>query len=129
MMKEMTLMSVILTASVSDLRVRRVPKACIAGALACCLIPPARFNPLGVLAALPLFTAGVTCGGIGGGDVKLVAALGAVLGLRTAIFSTVAGMALLVAFHGLRRALGREGKAYPLVPFLFAGTAAAILFG
>ena len=128
MMKEAAVMLVLFAAAVRDARVRTVPDAFCVCALACCLVPPVRFCPLGVLAALPLFVAGVTCGGIGGGDIKLILALGAVLGLRVTIYATVVAMALLVAFHGLRRALGREGRSYPLVPFLFAGTA-AVLFG
>ena len=129
MMKEAAVMLVLFAAAVRDARVRTIPNAFCVCVLACCLVPPVRFCPLGILAALPLFAAGMTCGGIGGGDIKLILALGAVLGLWTTIYATVIAMALLVAFHGLRRAFGREGASYPLVPFLFAGMAAAGLFG
>lgn len=81
-------------------------------------------NLWGLLAAVP-FLAAAMGGRMGGGDVKMVAACGLVLGLGDTIFGCIIGLLLmlcscLVISGGLR---GKEAR--PMAPFLSAGFLAA----
>ena len=81
-------------------------------------------NLWGILAAVP-FLAAAMGGGMGGGDVKMVAACGLVLGFWDTIFGCVIGLLLmlcscLVISGGL---WGKEAR--PMAPFLSAGFLAA----
>lgn len=120
-------------ASVIDIRKRKVPNLlCVLAAL-CGLLPPVRPCIAGMLVALPMLMVGAVSGGIGGGDVKLVAALGFSMGLERTVIMLIAGLVIMLAVDALRcvpgkvrekegRApLGKNARAYPLVPFLFAG--------
>ena len=83
---------------------------------------PANF--WGLLAAVPFLVAAMG-GRMGGGDVKLVAACGLVLGFWDTIFGCIIGLLLmlcscLVISGGLR---GKEAR--PMAPFLSAGFLAA----
>ena len=86
---------------------------------------------MGILAALPLFLAGITIGGIGGGDVKLVGACGLVLGLYQTVIGLILALSLLILWHIVRTVTtGRKEKqAYPLVPFLLLGMFISVLTG
>ena len=95
-------------------------------------------NFLGVLAGLPLLLAGITIGGIGGGDVKLMGACGLILGASQALTGLFLALCLLVLWHAAgnmgrkkNRKKQKEEKeqAYPLVPFLFAGMLIGIWIG
>src|SRR4051812_44200646 len=108
-------------ACVSDLRTRRIPNALTFGAAIAGIafhlftsgIPGAGLALLGWLVGAAVFFAPFALGGLGAGDVKLVAALGAWLGpadvLWLALYTGVAGgvLALTVSLaHGyLRQAL------------------------
>ena len=91
------------------------------------MLPPGQPNLLGVLAGLPLLLAGITIGGIGGGDVKLMGACGLVLGAGHALMGLFLALCLLVLWHAAGN-MGRKKnrkkqkeeteQAYPLVPFL-----------
>ena len=81
-------------------------------------------NLWGLLAVVP-FLAAAMGGRMGGGDVKMVAACGLVLGLGDTIFGCIIGLLLmlcscLVISGGLR---GKEAR--PMAPFLSAGFLAA----
>lgn len=81
-------------------------------------------NLWGLLAVIP-FLAAAMGGRMGGGDVKMVAACGLVLGLGDTIFGCVIGLLLmlcscLVISGGL---WGKEAR--PMAPFLSAGFLAA----
>ena len=87
---------------------------------------------------LPLLLAGITIGGIGGGDVKLMGACGLVLGASQALTGLFLALCLLVLWHAAgnmgrkkNRKKQKEEKeqAYPLVPFLFAGMLIGIWIG
>ena len=78
------------SAAVIDLQKRIVPNWMVCLVALISIVPPGRPCLMGILAALPLFLAGITIGGIGGGDVKLVGACGLVLGL----YQTVIGLIL-----------------------------------
>lgn len=80
---------------------------------------------LGILAALPFLIAAMK-GQMGGGDVKLVAACGLVLGLWGTLMGCVIGLGILLFLHGCRCVIRRQPKdrwhtAYPLAPFLSVG--------
>lgn len=108
-----------------DMRKRIVPNSiCIAIALTG-LLCFSSIKLLGILAALPFLFAGLCCGGIGGGDIKLTAATGLVMGFKGAMAGTVLGLSALLIFHAMqkkfRMPLEVETKAYPLAPFLSLG--------
>ena len=113
-------------ASVFDLRRRIIPDtlnlAIAASALLC-------FSPVrlwGLFIALPFLLAAVLWGGIGGGDIKLMAACGLVLGLPKGLLTAMTGLSLLLIYVGIYRIVCRvqrreAKKAFPLAPFLSAG--------
>ncbi len=117
-------------AAVSDMKCRNIPDwmTCLVALVS--LIPPGHPSIAGVLVCLPLFIAGITAGGIGGGDIKLTAACGMVLGADRAFYGLLLALSLLVVWHGMCTAAGKirrketkneKGQAYPLVPFLWIG--------
>lgn len=94
------------------------------------LLPPEPVYAAGILAALPLFMAGITVGGVGGGDIKLTAACGLVLGFERTFAGLLMGLCFLLIHHAagqcrkkIRKETCGSGKeqAYPLVPFLLFG--------
>ena len=91
-----------LAASVCDLRTRRIPNALTFGAAAAALVvsaweggaSSAATSGAGMLAGLALWFPLFALGGMGGGDVKLLAALGAWLGPHATVFVSIyAGIA------------------------------------
>lgn len=125
-------------AAVFDIRKREIPDwipLLIAGIS---LIPPGgvRFN--GLIVALPLLVVGITIGGIGGGDIKLMGACGLVLGVGQTFAGLIMGLVFLILFHAGRQGIraiqkknsikGKE-QAYPLVPFLLLGMLLSIRMG
>lgn len=81
---------------------------------------------LGILVALPFLVAVIFYGGMGGGDIKLMAACGLVLGLPKGLLAATAGLSLLLLYVAVYRIVckvqGREAQnAFPLAPFLSAG--------
>ena len=127
MMREAAVLALLLACAVRDARTRTIPNAFPLAVAACCLIPPMEMHPGGILAALPLFVAALTCGGVGGGDVKVLAALGLVFGLNKAFWILTVALVCLVAWNALMRLLRRGEGAYPFVPFLFAASFMAAL--
>ncbi|OPY55762.1 MAG: Type IV leader peptidase family protein [Pelotomaculum sp. PtaU1.Bin035] len=120
----------LLAASLFDIRKRIIPDpVCLAIALTGCIL----FEPvklLGILTALPLLMASLLWGGMGGGDIKLMAAAGIVLGFKGGMAAMVMGLAALLLFYAgyriaqkLRR--GDCPGAFPLAPFLSIGCLAA----
>lgn len=119
-------MAVGLTATVTDLRNRTIPNwlsltALLVGLAARTYLygsSGAADAGLGVLIGFAVFLVFFLLGGMGGGDVKLMAAFGAILGreqiLTAAIWTALAGglMALgYLAFKKLRRAVKKERRA------------------
>ena len=127
-MRTTAVLTVLFAAAVCDARTRKVPNAFPVMIALCCLIPPVRICPAGLLAALPFLVAGVACGGIGGGDVKIAAALGLAVGLLRTASGVGIALALLIIFHGVMKLAGKGSTAYPLVPFLFAGMTVCLAF-
>lgn len=125
-------------AAVLDIRKRIVPDwiPCLMAGIS--LIPPGQPDFLGMLACLPLLIAGITAGGIGGGDVKLTAACGMVLGFAGTFTGLLAALCLLLVWHGVCAGAGKiiknetktgKEQAYPLVPFLWIGMFLSIGIG
>lgn len=106
-------------AAASDVRTRRVPNALTLGAALAGLVwsaatgrlAGAETSALGWLTGLLLFLPLFALGGMGGGDVKLLAAIGAWLGplgaLQTALAGAIAGGVLALGV-GLWRGYVRE---------------------
>lgn len=109
-----------------DIRKRIIPDTlCLGIALTGLLVfEPA--NLWGIFAVLPLLLAALIWGGTGGGDIKLMAAVGLVLGLNRSMAALIVGLTGLLLFHGtytiIQKRHGRiVPKAYPLAPFLTLG--------
>ncbi len=116
-----------------DIRKREIPDGLQAAIAMLSLLRFSPWNLAGALTALPYLLvalAGGRAGGIGGGDIKLAASMGTVLGLSASLAASVMGLSAFI-IYGLarscvKRLMGRKGKtAYPAGPFLAAGAAAA----
>lgn len=124
--------SLLVAASVTDIRKRIIPNTiCALVALAglICFSPAKLF---GILAALPLLIPAVCKeGSIGGGDIKLTAAVGLVLGFEGGITGLTIGLSAMLLFLAVNKVIGwlRKGKcreknetpALPMAPFLSIG--------
>jgi len=113
-------------ASVTDLTKRIVPNWICLGIASIALIVFTPVKLLGILIALPFLLAAVFFGGMGGGDIKLMAACGLVLGLPKGLLAAIAGLSLLLIYVGIYRIVCRVQrrevkKALPLAPFLSVG--------
>lgn len=130
--------TVLLLAAILDIRKREIPDWIPLLLMGVSLIPPESVQLAGLLVALPLLIVGVTAGGIGGGDIKLVGACGLVLGFGRTLMGLITGLLLLLIFHAAgqcvkrirkeNRGAGKE-QAYPLVPFLLFGMLIGIQIG
>lgn len=122
--------SLALAAAYFDVRSRIIPDT-ICMLIGCVsLVPMEPIRLLGVFIAVPFLIAALTVGGMGGGDIKFVAASGMVLGLMQTLLGVIVGLLLLVSVHLIKGAMYFIGEkrcdkeveqAYPLVPFLTAG--------
>lgn len=119
----------LLTASIVDIHKRRIPNTiCILIAVAG-LIPFSPAHLLGILTALPLLLAALyNPVGMGGGDIKLTAASGLVIGLPAGIFGLTTGLLSAILFYGAKKAWNflrhikhNASSALPLAPFLSIG--------
>ena len=119
----------LLASSFVDLKRREIPDW-VSGSIAALTL--LHFRPeylLGLIPAL-FFLAAAVRGGFGGGDVKLTAACGLVLGLPAALMGTILGLLLQLLFHlGALCVLPlfkrQVWSAYPMAPFLAIGYAVA----
>jgi leader peptidase (prepilin peptidase)/N-methyltransferase len=122
--------ALLVLASAWDIRKRIIPDSvCLCIALSS-LIAFDLMNLFGVLTSLPLLLAALLWGGMGGGDIKLMAAAGLVLGFHRGMAAAVIGLTAMLLFHALyaitQKLRGRAvQKAYPLAPFLSFGCIAA----
>ena len=121
----------LLAASVWDLRKRIIPDSiCLLIALTG-LIDFSPVNLLGVLAALPLLLAALyKPEGIGGGDIKLTAAAGMVLGFGGCTSGLLLGLTASLFFYLINQLIRRLRKlepqkasqaSLPMAPFLSLG--------
>lgn len=127
----------LLAASVSDIRTRTISDM-VSVLLFCLGMPLFTFQQLsGILLALPLLLAALCRqGGMGGGDTKLTAAAGFVLGLPAGIFGLIVGLTACLLYFGIVQCIRKlrhmntfsaHQTALPLVPFLSIGFIAAYL--
>jgi len=119
----------LMVASYTDIKRREIPDTiCLLIALTGLL----RFsfvNLLGILVALPfLIAAMIKENSIAGGDIKLTAAVGVVLGFRRGMYGLMIGLTLLVLFYiilvivaRIRRKQVAKDLSMPLAPFLGIG--------
>ena len=119
----------LLAASFVDLKRREIPDWVSGGIAALSLLHIRPECLLGLIPALFFLVAAVK-GGIGGGDVKLAAACGLVLGLPGALMGTIVGLMLQLLFHLCAKCVllfyrKQVWSAYPMAPFLAIGYAAA----
>ena len=119
-------------AAYTDIKKREIPGILCVAMVLISLLDFKAVSVFGILAALPFFIAAmVSPTGIGGGDIKLTAAVGLVLGFWQTMLGVTIGLAAVVVTHGVRILLFRrkdkepEPKAYPLAPFLLFGFACA----
>ena len=82
-----------------DMRTRTIPDCLVVLVALTSMLPPEQPNLLGVFAGLPLLLAGITIGGIGGGDVKLMGGCGLALGASQAFTGLFLALCLLVLWH------------------------------
>ncbi|MBI2186621.1 MAG: prepilin peptidase [Acidobacteria bacterium] len=127
-------------AAVIDLRTRRVPdRLTLALAAAGLTLAAAGVGRVGVLAAcagaltgLVLMLPGHLFAATGGGDVKLLAAAGTLLGpaatWRAFVATLIAGGALAFAVAVRRRWLGRSDRSFAYAPAIAAGVVFAAVF-
>lgn len=113
-------------ASATDLTKRIVPNWICLGIAFISIIGFTPVKLMGILIALPFLLAAVFFGGMGGGDIKMMAACGLMLGLPKGLLAAMAGLSLLLIYVGIYRIVckvqSREAKkAFPLAPFLSAG--------
>lgn len=121
--------------SYSDIRYREIPDCLQLAIAALSLVCFSPGNLAGILGAAPYLGAVLfidRSDGIGGGDVKLAAATGVVLGLPASLTASLLGLTGFILYagvcSGIKRLLGKEGKeGYPVGPFLSAGAIAAYL--
>lgn len=120
----------LLAASIFDIKKRIIPDAiCLFIALTGLIgFEPVRL--FGILAALPLLLAALLWSGMGGGDIKLMAAAGLILGFQRGLAAMMIGLTAMLLFYffytivqGLRKR--ERQKAFPLAPFLSVGCIAA----
>ncbi|PKM68926.1 MAG: prepilin peptidase [Firmicutes bacterium HGW-Firmicutes-2] len=128
MIQVILFMILLSAAAYVDIKKREIPDGiCVAIVLVSLL----DFNPvhlLGVIAALPLLiVARIDSTGLGGGDIKLTAAAGLVLGFEKATIGLIVGLVIILVIHMIlylfRTTQSREAKpkGYPLAPFLMVG--------
>lgn len=123
----------LLAASVFDLRFRQIPDRLQAAIAALTFLCFSLVNLLGLFGALPylviaLFFEGMD--GMGGGDIKLAAAIGVVLGLPASLTASMIGLAGFVLYGSgytmMKRLHGQKKKtAFPVGPFLSLGAVCA----
>ena len=121
----------LMAASVWDFRKRIIPDSICILVVLTVLIDFSPVRLLGVLAALPLFIAALCKpDGIGGGDIKLTAAAGVVLGFWGCMTGLILGLMASLVFYLAAKVIRRLRKlepqkaaqaSLPMAPFLSLG--------
>ena len=127
------LFSLLVIVSVWDIKKREIPDSLQTAIALLSLLHFSLWNLAGAFTALPYLLvalAGNGTGGIGGGDIKLAASIGIVLGLPASLAASVMGLSAFTVYGLIcscaGRLMGRKGRtAYPAGPFLAAGAAIA----
>ncbi|MBS5913501.1 MAG: prepilin peptidase [Paenibacillus macerans] len=124
--------TLLLAASYHDIRTREIPNRLPLAIFGTGMLQVSLISAVSglVVAGLPfLLAAIITNGKIGGGDIKLMAASGFVLGPIGALMQSILGLSLALFFAAGLAIRGGKAKAaktpLPLAPFLSAGGFAA----
>jgi len=122
--------ALLLVASISDIRKKIIPDSICLGIALIGMLDLGPVKLAGILAAALFLITALLFGGMGGGDIKLMAAAGLVLGFSKSMAATFIGLTALLVFHAsnhiIQKLRGRTvQKAYPLAPFLSLGCLAA----
>ncbi|AGL02894.1 prepilin peptidase [Desulfoscipio gibsoniae] len=118
--------ALLLAASISDIRKKIIPDSICLGIALTGMLDFELVKLAGILAAALFLITALLFGGMGGGDIKLMAAAGLVLGFSKSMAATFIGLTALLVFHAgnhiIQKLRGRTAqKAYPLAPFLSLG--------
>ena len=113
-------------ASITDIRRGIIPDKLCIGIAVTSLIAFEPLKLLGISASAIFLLATLLFGGMEGGDIKLMAATGLVLGFSKSMIAAIIGLTALLVFHTgnivIQKRRGRPTpKAYPLAPFLSLG--------
>ena len=122
MIKEMLILIILLSAAITDIRRKEVPV--IYQVLLLCLVPFCFSieNIWGVLISVPFFIAAVVTGKIGGGDFKIIALLGILIGLSEIFWTVVIGCVIfIISSLTIGKCKGKKNTMYPFIPSLTAG--------
>ena len=119
--------------SVCDIKSREIPDSLQTAIALLSLLHFSPWNLAGAFTALPYLLValvGKEPRGIGGGDIKLAASMGIMLGLPASLAASVMGLSVFTVYglicSCVRRLKGRPGRtAHPAGPFLAAGAAVA----
>jgi leader peptidase (prepilin peptidase)/N-methyltransferase len=127
----------LIAATIIDIRKRIIPDSICALIALAGLISFSPTKLFGMLAALPLLIPAICKeGSIGGGDIKLTAACGLVLGFTGGIAGLITGLAVMLLYHAGSQAIGwlrrdkarnKNKAALPMAPFLSFGFVAAYI--
>lgn len=124
LMQTVLFVALLLAAAWIDYREHIIPDILNLGIALSALLCFRPANLWGLLAAVP-FLAAAMGGRMGGGDVKMVAACGLVLGFWDAMFGCIIGLFLMLCFCLVLPGGLRRKEARPMAPFLSAGFLAA----
>ena len=123
--------ALLILASAIDVRKRIIPNTVCALVSLPGLIYFSPGKAFGILAALPLLIAAAGKeGSIGGGDIKLTAACGLVLGIERGIAGLIVGLAAMLLFYAGMKMIRifqkdkdrkKDRAALPMAPFLSIG--------
>lgn len=121
--------SLLLAASYTDIKRREIPDTICVLLVLTGFMKFSYLNLLGIFVALPFLIAAMFKEkSIGGGDIKLTAAVGFVLGFWKGIYGLIIGLTLMIFFYivlriiaVIRRKQGAKNLSMPLAPFLGIG--------
>lgn len=118
--------------SVMDIKTREIPNWISAAVLITAALNFNLVNLWGIIVAVIFFSVALATGKIGGGDVKLIAALSVVCGLWSSFALLLFAQTAMLVFYGVsvivQKLRGRTAdKALPFVPFIFIGYLASKL--
>jgi len=119
--------SILSLAAIFDLCKREIPDWVPVLLICSCILTEDGVIISGIIPALILLIVGITAGGIGGGDIKVVAACGMVMGLWKTFAGLFISLCLLLLVHFIKsicmkiikkKEIFKKEQAYPLFPFL-----------
>lgn len=127
-MKEILTLTILILASITDIKTREVPEKYQLALLLLILFNFQTENLWGLLIAIPFFIAFCLTDGMGGGDWKLITLLSVLFGFYRTL--AIAGIGCSIFIIGAMIAQRRRGKAkmlFPFVPSITAGYIAALV--